>query len=164
MAQLPNRTLILHYNTSIKFYFSYWLIHWFNNDRADRDKLIEKIDSFICLIAKQCKMSMNELICKYSVFKVKNEYDLQSLYLMYDVANDIVSIAFFILLQNINIHDHNTRSCTKVHIIPITALDCRNFMNNCGLQWNDCPCDLRRLTKRAFIRKCKSSIIELASE
>ena len=42
---------------------------------------------------------MNILICKYSVFNVKNEYDLQSLCLMYDVANDIVSIPFFPLLQ-----------------------------------------------------------------
>ena len=70
---------------------------------------------------------MNELICKYSIFNVKNEYDLQSLCLMYDVANDFVSIPFFPLLQNINIHEHNTRSFTNVHINPITALNRRNL-------------------------------------
>ena len=70
---------------------------------------------------------MNELICKYSVFNVKNEYDLQSLCLMYDVANDFVSIPFFPLLQNINTHDHNTRSSTNVHINSITALNRRNL-------------------------------------
>ena len=106
----------------------------------------------------------NKLICKYSVFNVKTEYDLQSLCLMYDVANDIVSIPFFPLLQNINIHDHNTPSCTNVHINPITALDCKNFMYNRVLKWNDCPFDLLRLTKRAFIKESKSSLIELASE
>ena len=72
-------------------------------------------------------MRMNELICKYSIFNVKNEYDLQSLCLMYDVANDFVSISFFPLLQNINIHEHNTRSFTNVHINPITALNRRNL-------------------------------------
>ena len=109
-------------------------------------------------------MRMNELNCKYSVFNVKNEYDFQSLCLMYDVTNDIVSISFFPLLQNINIHDHNTRSCINVHIYPITALDRRNFVYNCVLKWNDCPCDLRRLTKCAFIRESKSSLMELASQ
>ena len=109
-------------------------------------------------------MRMNELICKYTVFNVKNEYDLQSFCSMYDVANDIVSIPFFPLLLNINIHDHYTRSCTNVHINPITALDRRNFMYNCVLKGNDCPFDLRKLTKRAFIKKCKSSLIELASK
>ena len=47
---------------------------------------------------------------------------------MYDVANEIMSIPFFPLLQNINIYNHNTRSCTSVHIYPTTALDRRNFM------------------------------------
>ncbi len=99
--------------------FSYCLVYWLNNDRAGRYKyrynLIEKVDSVICLIAKQCKMRMNELICKYSVLKVKNEYDLQCLCLMYDMANDIVSVPLFPLLQNVNSHDHNTRSCTNMH-------------------------------------------------
>ena len=79
-------------------------------------------------------MHMNELICKYSVFNVKNEYDLQSLCLMYDVANNIVSIPFFPLFQNINIHVHNTRSCTNELINPIAALDRRNFMHSCVLK------------------------------
>ena len=123
MSQLPNSTLIPYYNAFIKSVFSYCLVYWFNNDRAGRYKLREKIDSVICLITKQCKMHINELICKYYVFSVKNEYDLQSLCLMYNVTNDIVSIPFVPLLQNINIHWHNTRSCTNVHINPITALD-----------------------------------------
>ena len=59
-------------------------------------------------------MRMNEHICKYSVFNVKNEYDYHSLCLMYDVVNDIVSIPFLPLLQNIDIHDHNTRLCVNV--------------------------------------------------
>ena len=76
------------------------------------------------------------------------------------MSNDIVSIPFFPLLQNINIHDHNTRSYTNVHINSITALDRRNFMYSCVLKWYDCPYNLRRLTKRAFMKKCKSSLIE----
>ena len=104
------------------------------------------------------------LICKYSVFYLKNECDLQSLCLIYDVVNDIVSIPFFPLLQNINIHDRNTRSCSNVHINPITALDCRNFRYNCVLKCNACPYDLRRLIKRAFMKECKFSLIKLTSE
>ena len=51
LPYLPANISILYYNAFIKSCFSYCILYWFNNDRSGRNKLINKVDNLIALLA-----------------------------------------------------------------------------------------------------------------
>ncbi len=133
LPYLPKYFILLYYNSFIKSCFSYCLIFWFNNDRSCRYKLINKIDNLFVLLARYCKMNVQDLIVNMHIFSVFNTYKLQCLSFMYDLCNNRISLPYFPLTINNEIHTHFTRGAAHIHINCIPALDKRNFMYQCML-------------------------------
>ena len=127
----------------------------FNNNRSGRYKLIEKMDSLICLLPKKHNLITEEFQSKYHIMNKWGVYKLQCLCLMYDLCNNNLILPFF-PVNTINlIHVHITRSNANIHINSTTLLELSNFMYNSILFWNSCPYEYRILSKRDFVYKCK---------
>ena len=153
LSLLPDYVLPLYYNAFIRSLFSYCLKFWINNDRCGRYKLIDKIDNLLAVIRKIFNNSqMDDSVVMHDVWAV---YKLQCISLMYDIVNNNVCVLFFSLNLNKIIHGHFTRSSANVHINTVSTLDYRNFVHHSSLCWNDCPQELRMLSKSKFLSKCK---------
>ena len=152
---LSEYVLSLYYNAFIRSSFSFCLMFLINDDRSGRYKLINKIDNLLVVIRKRFNNSqMDDSVVMYDVWAV---YKLQCVSFMYDIFNNNVCIPFFSLVLNNIIHGHYTLSSANVHINTFSTLDYRNFVYHSTLCWNDCPQELRMLSKSKFLskfRKC----------
>ncbi len=159
---LPNFTndvALLYYNAFIKSCFSYCLMLWFNNDRSGRYKLIDKISHVISLLAKRAGLSVSAYTDKTGINDVMSTYKLQCLLFMYNLNYNVFCLPCFARTINSSVHTHNTRQSTNVHINSVTSIDKRNFVYHSTLFWNACPLYVRLLTRSAFMRYCKKSVL-----
>ena len=150
----------MYYNAFIRSCFSYCLLYWLNNDRSGRYKLVNKIDHLIARLSHYEGLSADEYINKYRMCDVWKVYKLQSLSLMHDISNNKVSLPFFPLLTNSEVHSHNTRSSCNFYINSQTTLDRHNFTYTSLLNWNAYLLNICNLPKHAFLKLiCKSFIL-----
>jgi hypothetical protein len=150
---LPSCVVPLYYNSFIRSCFSYCLMFWYNNDRSGRHKLVNKIDNLISKLISRCLVNHLHMNNVFAVFK------LQCLSFMYDICNHIIHVPFLSIVSNNMIHNHFTRSYANIHVDTVTSLEKRNFIYNCILAWNECPREIRSVSKHAFIQYCKLNLI-----
>jgi hypothetical protein len=158
MMYIPQSVRVMYYNAFIRSCYSYCLLYWFNNSRSGRHYLLNKIDHIIDKLACCAKITTDELIKKYRVFDVWKVHKLQSLSFMYDVCNNLIELPFVNIDRNTEIHSYNTRSNINVHIDCMTAIDKKNFLYYCIINWNACPLSVRLLTKQRFMHQCKMEL------
>ena len=70
LPYLPANISILYYNAFIKSCFSYCILYWFNKDRSGRNKLINKVDSLIALLAHCSGLNFNDFLVKFQMQNV----------------------------------------------------------------------------------------------
>ena len=61
---------------------------WFNNDRSGRNKLINKIDNLIALLAHCSGLNFNDFIVKFQVQNVLSVHKMQSFLLMNEICHN----------------------------------------------------------------------------
>ena len=152
---LTNDVALLYYNAFIRSRFSYCTVFWFNNLHTCKQRLIDKINALISVLAVRRNLSFDEFVTTFHVFDVSKVYQVQSVSLLYDVTksrNDYLSIQF---VYNNDVHSHFTRGSTNIHIGPVTTCDSRNFIYNGIINWNACPAHLKLLPKRQFVYQYK---------
>jgi hypothetical protein len=103
-------------------------MYWFNNDRAGKHKLINKIDHVITKLAKLSKMPLCDYVIKSRICDPMNVYKMQCLSFMYDFTHDVIILLWFDCIYNTAIHTHNTRHSSNLHINKVSSLEKRNFM------------------------------------
>ena len=158
LSYLPNDVAILYYNSFVKSCFSYCTVFWFNNVHTSRQKLVDKIEKIIAVLANKSKLTFNQFVKFMHIFDVMKVYELQSVSLMYDIYKTQDNFKFITMILNKNIHNHFTRACNKVHINTISSLDSRNFIYHGILNWNNCPESLKILPKPKFLSQFKKSL------
>ena len=112
----------MYYNVFILSCFSYCTAVWFNNAHSSKQKLIDKIDKIIFILAIKNKLNSHEFINRMHVYDVWKIFKLQSVSLMYDVSIGHNNFEFICMILNKNIHDHYTRGSAKVHINTVSSL------------------------------------------
>jgi hypothetical protein len=155
LFHLPNDVAILYYNAFIQPCFSYCTVFWFNNVHTTKQRLVDKIDKVIFILANMYKLTSHEFVNCMHVYDVCKIFKLQSVSLMYDVYKGQSNFEFICMILNKNIHDHFTRGNTNVHISNTSSLDNRNFIYHGILNWNNCPVHLRLLPKHMFLSQYK---------
>ena len=140
---------MIYYNAFIKSSFSYATMFWLNNSRSGRYKLITKVDKLISYIRNKYKFLIENFCNINAVF------ERQCLIFMYDLVKNNLTIPFFLLTFNSEIHDHFTRSCHNIHIAKKSSSDLRNFIHLCTNFWNNCTIDVKLLHRSQFVLYCK---------
>jgi hypothetical protein len=126
-------------------------VFWFNNVHTCRQKLIDKIDNVILKFASNSKLTFYELVSAARIYDVYKVYKLQLASLMFDVYNNPHNFPYIQFVSNSVVHDHFTRGFNNVHIMPVSTVDCHNFIYNGILNWNSCPADIKMLPKCQFM-------------
>ena len=127
LLYLSNDFALLYYNEFILTCFSYCTVVWFNNVHSSKQKLIDKIDKIISILAIKNKLNTHEFINRMHVYDVWKIFKLLSVSLMYDVSIGHNNFEFMCMIFNKNIYDHYTPGSAKVHINTVSSLDTRNF-------------------------------------
>ena len=121
------------------FFVLYCTVVWFNNAHSSKQKLIDKINKIISILAIKNKLNIHEFIKRMHVYDVWKIFKLQSVSPIHDVSIGHNNFEFICMILNKNIHDHYTRESAKVHINTVSSLDTRNFVYHSILSWNNYP-------------------------
>ena len=98
----------MYYNTFILPCSSYCTVVWFSSAHSSKQKLINKIDKIISILAIKNKLNTYEFMNRMHVYDVWKIFKLQSVSLMYDVSIGHNNFEFICMILNKNIHDHYT--------------------------------------------------------
>jgi hypothetical protein len=162
MSYLPKFVIVMYYNAFIKSCFSYGALFWYNNDRSGRCKLDRKIENLISFLAKYSRCNVTDFIRNNHIVTVDKAYKMSCISFMFDLCNNRLpsQLAYFPLVVNNVLHEHNTRTAINIHINSVSAVDRRNFIYHCILLWNNCHIE-KHLSKRAFLCAYKTELLSI---
>ncbi len=115
---LPHRLMKTLYYSMIYTYINYGLVLWGHTYQYNKDKLFKIQKRAIRIISNsEYNAHTDPLFTKFNILKFEEIIKLESLKMMYKVINQLLPepiINKFTI--NLNIHTHNTRQASDIHI------------------------------------------------